>query len=81
MVARYTNSQLSYFAETTENSIYLSKKVIVLNPYKCFFMLLGAYVELQAALVCGNDALKNSKQENVSGVTVLLTINLALRQI
>ena len=44
-------------------------------------MLLGAYVELQAALVCGNDALKNSKQENVSGVTVLLTINLALRQI
>lgn len=44
-------------------------------------MLSGAYVELQAALVCGNDALKNSKQENMSGVTVLLTINLALRQI
>ena len=33
-------------------------------------MLLGVDDELQTNLVCGNETLKNSKQENVLGVTI-----------
>ena len=36
---------------------------MVLNPDKCSFMLLGVDDELQTNLVCGNETLKNSKQE------------------
>ena len=43
---------------------------MVLNPDKCSFMLLGVDDELQTNLVCGNETLKNSKQENVLGVTI-----------
>ena len=43
---------------------------MVLNPDKCSFMLLGADDELQTNLVCGNETLKNSKQEKVLGVTI-----------
>ena len=40
---------------------------MVLNPDKCSFMLLGVDDELQTNLVCGNETLKNSKQEKVLG--------------
>ena len=43
---------------------------MVLNPDKCSFMLLGVDDELQTNLVCGNEALKNSKQEKVLGITL-----------
>ena len=43
---------------------------MVLNPDKCSFMLLGVDDELQTNLVCGNETLKNSKQEKVLGVTI-----------
>ena len=43
---------------------------MVLNPDKCSFMLLGVVDELQTNLVCGNESLKNSKQEKVLGVIV-----------
>ena len=36
---------------------------MVLNPDKCSFMLLGVDDELQINLVCGNETLKNSKQQ------------------
>ena len=43
---------------------------MVLNPDKCSFMLLGVDDEFQTNLVCGNETLKNSKQEKVLGVTI-----------
>ena len=52
---------------------------MVLNPDKCSFMLLGADDSLQTNLVCGDEILKNTKQEKVLGVT--LDINLTLLHI
>ena len=43
---------------------------MVLNLDKCYFMLLGVDDKLQNNLVCGNETLKNSKQEKVIGVTI-----------
>ena len=43
---------------------------MVLKPDKCSFMLLGVDDDLQTNLVCGNETLKNSKQEKVLGVTI-----------
>ena len=43
---------------------------MVLNPDKCSFMLLGVDDELQTNLVCGNETLKNSKQEKLLGATI-----------
>ena len=50
---------------------------MVLNPDKCSFMLLGVDDELQTNLVCGNETLKNSKQEKVLGVTIDNKLNFA----
>ena len=50
---------------------------MVLNPDKCFFMLLGVDDELQINLACGNETLKNSKQEKVLGVTIENKLNFA----
>ena len=52
-------------------------KLIVLNPDKCSFMLLGVDNELQTNLVCANETLKNSKQEKVLGVTIDNKLNFA----
>ena len=41
-------------------------------------MLLGVDNELQTNLVCGNETLKNSKQEKVLGVTIDNTLNFAM---
>ena len=43
---------------------------MVLNSDKCCFMLLDADDELQTNLVCGNETLKNSKQEKLLRVTM-----------
>ena len=43
---------------------------MVLNPDKCSFMLLGVGDELQTNLMCGNETLKDRKQEKVLVVTV-----------
>ena len=48
---------------------------MVLNPEKCSFMLLGVDEELQTNLVCGNESLKNIKQEKVLGVTIDNKVN------
>ena len=40
-------------------------------------MLLGVDDELQTNLVCGNETLKNSKQEKVLGVTIDNKLNFA----
>ena len=52
---------------------------MVLNPDQCSFMLLGVDDELQTNMVCGNETLKNSKQEKVLGL--LLTTNSILQRI
>ena len=49
----------------------------VFNPGKCSFMLVGVDDELQTNLVCGNETLKNSKQEKVLGVTIDNKLNFA----
>ena len=49
---------------------WLKNNFMVLNPDKCTFMLLGVDGELHSNLVCGNETLKNSKQEKVLGVTI-----------
>ena len=51
---------------------------MVLNPDKCSFMLLGVDDELQTNLVCGNETLKNSKQEKVLG-SLLTTSSISQR--
>ena len=50
---------------------------MVLNSDKCSFMLLGFDDELQTNLVCGNETLKNSKQEAILGVTIDNKFNFA----
>ena len=50
---------------------------MVLNPDNCSFILLGVDDELQTNLVCGNEILKNSKQENVLEVTIDNKLNFA----
>ena len=42
---------------------------MVLNPDKCYFMLLGVKDELQTDLVSNNVTTKNSKEEKVLGIT------------
>ena len=56
---------------------WVHNNFMVLNPDKCSFMLLGVDDELQTNLVCGNEALKNSKQEKVLGVTIDNKLNFA----
>ena len=48
---------------------------MVLNPDKCSFMLLGFDDELQTNLVCGNETLKNSKQEKALRVSITNKLN------
>ena len=50
---------------------------MVINPDKCSFMLLGVDDELQTSLVCGNETLKNSKQEKVPVVFIENKLNFA----
>ena len=56
---------------------WFNNNFMVLNPDKCTFMLLGVNNELQTNLVCGNETLKNSKQEKVLGVTIDNKLNFA----
>ena len=50
---------------------------MVLNPEKRSFMLLGVDDSLQTNLVCGDEMLKNTKRENVFGVTLSNKLNFA----
>ena len=43
---------------------------MVLNPYKCSFMLLGVEDSLQTNVVCDDEILKSTKQEKVLSVTL-----------
>ena len=59
-------------------SKWFHNNFMVLNPDKCSFMLLGVDDELQTNLVCGNETLKNSKQEKVLGATNDNKLNFAM---
>ena len=50
---------------------------MVFNTDKCSFMSLCVDDELQTNLVCGNETLKNSKQEKVPGVNIDNKLNFA----
>ena len=50
---------------------------MVLNPDKYSFMLLGVDDSLQTNLVCGDEILKNTRQEKVLGVTSDNKLNFA----
>ena len=56
--------------EFTILSKWFYNNFMVLNPDKCSFMLLGVDDSLQTNLVCGDEILKNKKQEKVLGVTL-----------
>ena len=51
--------------EFTTLSRWFYNNFMVLNPEKCSFMLLGVDESLQTKLVCGDEILKNTKQEKV----------------
>ena len=50
---------------------------MILNSDKCSFILLGVDDSLQTNLVCGDEILKNTKQEKVLGVTLDNKLNFA----
>ena len=50
---------------------------MVLNPDKCSFILLDVDDSLETNLVCGDEILKNKKQEKVVGVTLDNKFNFA----
>ena len=50
---------------------------MVLNLGQCSFMLLGADDSLRTSLVCGDEILKNTKQEKVLGVALDNKLNFA----
>ena len=50
---------------------------MVLSPEKCSFMLLGDDDLLRTNLECGDEILKNTKQEKVLGVTLENKLNFA----
>ena len=76
-VSNFMNS-LSH--DFTILSKWFYNNFMVFNPDKCSFMLLGADDELQTNLACGNETLKNSKQEKVLGVTSDNKLNVATYQ-
>ena len=63
--------------EFTILSKWFYNNFMVLNPEKCSFMLLGVDESLQTNLVCGDEILKNKKQEKVLGVTLDNKLNFA----
>ena len=63
--------------EVTILSKWFYDNFMVLNTYKCSFMLLGVDDSLQTNLVCGDKILKNTKQEKVLGVKLDNKLNFA----
>ena len=63
--------------EFTILSKWFYNNFMVLNPEKCSFMLLGVDDLLQTNMVCGDEILKNTKQEKVLGVTLDNKLNFA----
>ena len=89
-LANYANDSTLYTSDKSISNIMnslshdftiLSKwfynNFMVLNPDKCSFMLLRVDDELQTNLLCGNETLKNSKQEKKLGVTIDSKLNFA----
>ena len=63
--------------EFTILSKWFYNNLIVFNPEKCSFMLLGVDGSLQINLVCGDEILKNTKQE-LLGATLDNKLNFAI---
>ena len=63
--------------EFTILSKWFYNNFMVLIPDKCSLMLLGVDKSLQTNLVCGDEILKNTKQEKVLGVTLENKLNFA----
>ena len=72
-----SNNMNSLSHSFTILSKWFYNNFMVLNPDKYSFILLGIDDELQTNLVCGNETLKNSKQEKVLGVTIDNKLNFA----
>ena len=75
-----SNKSISNISNTFSHDFTILSKwfynnVMVLNPDECF-MLLGVDDDLQTNLVCGNETLKNSKQEKVLVFTIHNKLNL-----
>ena len=72
-----SNNMNSLSHSFTILSKWFYNNFMVLNPDKYSFILLGIDDELQTNLVCGNETLKNSKQEKVLVVTIDNKLNFA----
>ena len=59
------------------NEWMVLKKLMVCNPERRSFMLLGVDDPLQTSLVCGNQILEKTIQEKVLGVTLDNKLNFA----
>ena len=75
-----SNKRVSTIVDSLRHEFTILSKwfyLIVLNPEKCSFMLLGVDGSLQINLVCGDEILKNKKQE-VLGATLDNILNFAI---
>ena len=75
-----SNKRVSTIVDSLRHEFTILPKwfyLIVLNPEKCSFMLLGVDGSLQINLVCGDEILKNKKQE-VLGATLDNKLNFAI---
>ena len=75
-----SNKRVSTIVDSLRHEFTILSKwfyLIVLNPEKCSFMLLGVDGSLQINLVCGDEILKNKKQE-VLGATLDNKLNFAI---
>ena len=75
-----SNKRVSTIVDSLRHEFTILSKwfyLIVLNPEKCSFMLLGVDGSLQINLACGDEILKNKKQE-VLGATLDNKLNFAI---
>ena len=75
-----SNKRVSTIVDSLRHEFTILSKwfyLIVLNPEKCSFMLLGVDGSLQINLVRGDEILKNKKQE-VLGATLDNKLNFAI---
>ena len=75
-----SNKRVSTIVDSLRHEFTILSKwfyLIVLNPEKCSFMSLGVDGSLQINLVCGDEILKNKKQE-VLGATLDNKLNFAI---
>ena len=70
-----SNIMNSLIHDFTILSQWFYNNCMVLNPHKFYFMLLAVDDEFQTNLIRWNETLKNSKRENVLGVTIANKLN------